>query len=270
MPDASPEKADSNYVEDLALLTRAVEAAGEIALRYFRNGARHWLKEGDSPVTEADMAVDAYLLEQLSAARPAYGWLSEESVNDHARLECRRVFVVDPIDGTRGFIKRSDEWTICAAVVEEGRSVAAIVHNPMRGEMFAAVRGGGARCNDKPISVTSAGELSGARICAAKRAVEPLGEVSGSLRHRYCPSLAYRFALTACGEVDATVSAGHAHEWDVAAAGLIVEEAGGCVTHLDGALPVFNKATPRVPPIIAAGPPLHAAMRAAFDQNADA
>ena len=246
---------------DIELLMRAVQEAGVIAADHFRKGVQHWMKDGDAPVSEADMAVDKFLSEVLPAARPDYGWLSEESENDASRLSCQRVFIVDPIDGTRGFIKGSDEWTICIAVAEAGKPVAGVVHNPLKDETFAATLGGGAWCNGMKLQVSSAKRIQGARIAAAKRAIEPLGRLANTMSRAYIPSLAYRFALVARGDYDASMSAGSAHEWDVAAAGLIVEEAGGVVTHPDGRPPVYNKAKPLIAPLIAAGPPLHAALR---------
>ena len=253
--------AEVRLTDDIELLMRAVQEAGVIAADHFRKGVQHWMKDGDAPVSEADMAVNRFLSEVLPAARPDYGWLSEESENDASRLERQRVFIVDPIDGTRGFIKGSDEWTICIAVAEGGRVTTGVVHNPLKGETFSAIAGGGAWCNGNRLQVSAAQRIAGARIAAAKRAVEPLGPVADTMQRAYIPSLAYRFALVARGDYDATMSAGSAHEWDVAAAGLLVEEAGGIVTHPDGKPPVYNKAKPLIAPLIAAGAPLHAALR---------
>ncbi len=253
--------AASPWLTELDLMTEAVTAAGEEALRHFERGVRHWVKDGNSPVSEADMAVDRMLAEQLGRARPDYGWLSEESENDPERLQRERVFIVDPIDGTRGFIKGSDQWTICAALSEGGQVRAGVVHNPVRRETFQAITGGGAYCNGEAINVSPRHDIAGARMAAAKGAVAPLGAMATNVNRSYVHSLAYRFALVARGDFDATMSAGHAHEWDIAAAALIVEEAGGAVTHRNGKPPRFNKPHPTVAPLIAAGPDLHAQLQ---------
>ena len=263
MPAASPPLpvAAASWAEDLDLIAQVAVRAGEIAAEHFHRGVRHWVKDGDSPVSEADMAVNHFLAEELARARPDYGWLSEESENDPARLQRPRVFIVDPIDGTRGFIKGSDEWTISIAVAEGAEVRAGVIRNPLKGESFTATSGGGAHCNGAVLKVTERTRIEGARVAAAKGAVRPLGAAAEQLQRSYIPSLAYRFALVARGDFDASLSAGNAHEWDIAAASLIVEEAGGRVTHEDGRRPGFNKAQPTVGPLIAAGATLHAALR---------
>ena len=127
-PDPSLPPAD----EDLSLLRAAAVEAGRIALGYFRQNPEVWLKGGSSPVSEADYAVDRYLKETLLAARPDYGWLSEETADHPARLASRRTFVVDPIDGTRGFLEGGSRWCVSVAVVEAGRSVAGVIEAPVR------------------------------------------------------------------------------------------------------------------------------------------
>ena len=142
---------------DLALLEAAAREAGELALGYFgRPGAVREKPGGHGPVTEADLAVDAMLRERLLAARPDYGWLSEESEDDPARLGASRLFVVDPIDGTRAFVAGQRFWAHSLAVVAAGEAVAGVVHLPMLGRTYAAVRGGGARLNGAPIAAGSA------------------------------------------------------------------------------------------------------------------
>lgn len=262
MPGADKPRSGASDGADLDLVVAAVEEAGRIAADHFHRGARHWTKDGDAPVTEADMAVDRFLERSLMGARPGYGWLSEESENDPARMTRSHVFIVDPIDGTRGFIRGSDEWTICVGIAVAGKMRLGVVHNPLKAETFTAVAGSGAFCNGNALVVSKASRVAGARFAAAKRAVEPLGAAADTLQRSYIPSLAYRFALVARGDYDASMSAGSAHEWDIAAATVIVEEAGGMVTHPDGTLPAFNKSKPVVPPLIAAGPTLHKAIRA--------
>ena len=143
-------------LEDLKLLEDTVREAGAIARKYYGGDYRQWSKEGGSPVTEADLAVNKYLLDHLTAARPDYGWLSEENPDDPARLSRREVFVIDPIDGTVAFLKNRPHFTICAAVVQNGRPVAGVVYNPILEECFAARVGAGATLNGTPIQVSSA------------------------------------------------------------------------------------------------------------------
>ncbi len=150
MPDAD---AEDPALDDLALIAAAAEAAGRIALAFFGNQPRAWTKGADSPVTEADIASDRYLFETLLSARPDYGWLSEETADTPDRLTRERIFIVDPIDGTRGFMEGSLDWCVSVAVVERGRPIAGVLSVPARGELFEATRGGGARLNGTiPIS----------------------------------------------------------------------------------------------------------------------
>ena len=137
--------------EDRELLRSVAVNAGIIAAGYFRTDLKTWTKENASPVSEADIVLDKFLHSSLLAARPHYGWLSEESVDDLERLKHDRVFVVDPIDGTRGFIRGEDSWTVSVAVVEHGVPVAGVVYAPARDELYDASIGGGARLNGKPI-----------------------------------------------------------------------------------------------------------------------
>jgi myo-inositol-1(or 4)-monophosphatase len=245
--------------EELALICDAVRAAGAVAAPMQAKGARSWLKAGDAPVTEADMAVDRLLFDTLTNARPGYGWLSEESHPTHPAKGAAggRTFVVDPIDGTRGFIEGSDEWTICVALLEHGRPVSGAVFNPQRDEMFTATLGGGARCNEAQLAVSDRETMAGARLAASKKAVRTLGDAQGHVTARYVPSLAYRLAGVASGVYDGTISTGRAHVWDIAAAAIIVTEAGGLVTDTGAFPPVYTEQDRRVPPLVVAGPALH-------------
>lgn len=244
---------------DLALLKAALDEAATIAIGHYERGAAVWAKPDSSLVTEADLAVDALLKERLGAARPSYGWLSEETRDDPARLEATKLFIVDPIDGTRAFVKRKPHWTICAAVVDHGRPVAAVVINPLRGERFEAVIGRGARLNGELIEPPGRVELTGARLVGPAEAyrnrhgIEPWPAID---RENFS-SLAYRLCNVAAGWRDGAVSLSLSHEWDIAAAQLIVTEAGGFVTELDGMLPAFNKPRPITYGVVAAGQALY-------------
>ena len=218
--------------EDLALLRDAAREAGLIAMRYFGNNPQVWMKGGTSPVSEADHAADAYLRETLLKARPDYGWLSEETADDHARLSARRTFVVDPIDGTRGFLDGLHSWCVSVAVVEDGRSLAGVLECPAKHETYWALPGEGAYLNDKRIHVRPLGES--VDIGGPKPLVDRMPEAWHDRLRRaaYIPSLAYRLAMIAAGKLDATFVKPNAHDWDIAAADLILTEAGGAL--LDG------------------------------------
>ena len=152
MPERDP-VISAGATEDLPLLRDAAREAGVIAMRYFGNNPQVWMKGGTSPVSEADHAADAYLRETLLAARPDYGWLSEETADDPARLSARRTFVVDPIDGTRGFLEGLRSWCVSVAVVEDGRTLAGVLECPAMDETYWALPGEGAFRNGKRIAV---------------------------------------------------------------------------------------------------------------------
>jgi myo-inositol-1(or 4)-monophosphatase len=231
---------------DLELLKAAAKDAGALAMTFFRNNPNAWSKAGGSPVTEADTAVDAYLRTRLLAERPNYGWLSEETVDDPARLGCETIFAVDPIDGTRGFIEGDDRWCVSLAVVRHGRPVAAALNVPARTEFYAASESGGAWMGETPLKVTDQGALAGARLAGPRgwlktRTVQGLG----AELEPHVPSLAYRLALIATGRIDAAFASPRANDWDLAASDLLVHEAGGRLTGLDGAALRYNQEIPR-------------------------
>jgi myo-inositol-1(or 4)-monophosphatase len=250
---------DNSLAEDEALLTGAVRAAGALALSFFRNGVVGRSKADNTPVSDADLAVDEMLRERLIGERPDYGWLSEESVDNPSRLDAARVWIVDPIDGTRAFLAGTPEWTIAVALVENGQPVLAAVFNPATAEMFTARRGNGAYLNGVPISVTTPEDIAGCRMIATK----------GFFKHKvwtapwphtentWFNSIAYRLALIAAGRADATLSLTGKSEWDIAAAALLVEEAGGQITDATGAALTYNKPSPRMNGLVAAAPRLH-------------
>ena len=244
---------------DLALLSDAARAAGDIARPFFEGDVTVWDKSGgQGPVTEADLAIDAMLTAQLLGARPQYGWLSEETEDDSARLQADTVFIIDPIDGTRAFVEGHSNWSHSLAIAHQGQVVAAAVYVPMRDLLYAATLGGGATLNGVPMTTTVADE-TGARVLAAKpnfaEGFWP-GGVPPLERH-YRSSLAYRLSLVAAGDFDAMLTLRPTWEWDVAAGTLLVSEAGGLATQMDGAAPRFNTPEHCLNGIVAAGPALH-------------
>lgn len=248
---------------DTALLLEMAEEAGRIALHHFRRDHRIWDKgAGAGPVTEADLAVDAMLQERLLAARPDYGWLSEETADSAGRLEAERVFIIDPIDGTRAFIAGETSWSHSLAVAERGRIVSAVVYLPAKARSYVATRGGGATRNGVPIRVGAADGSGTVSIITGKPNLAPghwPGGVPEHTRH-YRPSIAYRLGLVAEGRYDAMVTFRPSWEWDIAAGALIVEEAGGKVSNTSGAPLAFNSRSRMTDGMIAAAPALQAAL----------
>jgi len=245
-------------------LQAAVAEAGKLALSKFRGDLRSWNKANASPVSEADLAVDNFLRERLLAIDPSIGWLSEETADSPERLSKDRLWIVDPIDGTRSFIAGREDWAVCAALVERGRPVAAVVELPATGESFAAIRGGGATKNGQRISVTNkADTLSAAIAWPAK--LNPVGALLGNpVEVQKIHSIAVRLSRVAAGEIDGALASANANDWDLAAPDLLVHEAGGKMTDAESRTPVYNLATHQHGALIAAGMHLHDKLVSAF------
>lgn len=233
--------------------------AGDIAMRFATGENRVWEKAPDDPVTEADHAVNDFLHDHLRAARPDYAWLSEESEDDPARLGAERVFVIDPIDGTRAFIAGEKTWAHSIAVVERGRPSAAVVFLPMLDRMYLAYAGSGATMNNDPIAASSPHGVEGATVLAARTNLDAKHWKDGvpPIKRTFRPSLAYRMCLVAEGRFDAMLTLRDSWEWDIAAGALVAAEAGARVTDRNGATLAFNNATPKTMGVLAASPGLH-------------
>jgi myo-inositol-1(or 4)-monophosphatase len=253
-------EASTERLRDRERLAAAVKEAGAIALSFFRGSFRSWTKgQGDSPVTEADIASNDLLQRRLVS--PGDGWLSEESENDPSRLTARRVWVVDPIDGTRAFIAGREDWSVSVALVEDGRPVVAALYAPVTDELFLATGGGGAMRNEIPIQASTGGGLDGARVAGPKRMLERIAAGgAGIVAMPRVHSLALRLARVAHSELDAAVAGGNGHDWDLAAADLLVHEAGGMLTALDGKALIYNRPEPVHGVLIAAGRGRHAVL----------
>lgn len=241
--------------------------AGRVATSFVGRGAQKWDKPaGAGPVTEADLAVNAYLETVLRRARPDYGWLSEESEDSAARLSCETVFIIDPIDGTRSFADGSRTWAHSVAVVHQGRVTVGAVYLPMRGLLYSAARGEGATLNGEPLVVSGKNEVAGADILATKPMVAPEHWPNGvpDFNRAHRPSLAYRLGLVSQGRFDAMLTFRPTWEWDVAAGALIVEESCGKCTDKTGATLRFNTPDAQLDGMIAAGSGLHNSLMAAL------
>ena len=258
---------------DLPLLIEAAARAGAIARGFFGQDPQQWDKgDGAGPVTEADLAVNDMLHEMLRTARPDYGWLSEETEDDPDRLHARRLFVVDPIDGTRAFIEGGKDWGHSIAVVEDGRPVAGVIAIPMRDQIFSAETGAGAYLNASPIQTSAVTEPRDATILAAKpnlRAAHWRDGAPPPFKTTFRSSLAYRLGLAASARYDAMLTLRPTWEWDIAAGAIIVEEAGGRATDRTGRVLRFNNALPQVDSVVAGGA-IHALLIAALEPGAPA
>jgi myo-inositol-1(or 4)-monophosphatase len=244
---------------DAALLTGTVREAGALARSMFRTELKNWTKGASSPVSEADIAVNELLENRLRSATPDYGWLSEESVDDEARLGKPLVWIVDPIDGTRGYLAGREDWCVSVALVEDASPVLAAVFVPVSDEFFFASRGGGAFRNDVPIRATAGTGLDFSRIAGPKPLVERLnrGPDEISLYPRI-GSLALRLCRVAEGRLDAAFAGGQSRDWDLAAANLIVQEADGNMTALSGDSILYNRREVTHGVLVAAGRDRHA------------
>jgi len=259
-----------------AHLAEAVRDAGALAHAMFGKPLKHWTKgPAESPVTEADIAVDELLRERLTKAGDEIAWLSEESADDPARLDARYVWIVDPIDGTRAFIGGHPDWAISAALIEHGRPILACLYAPVPEEFFFARAQAGASLNGASIVASAGGSLAEARVAGPRSLLERLGPVMPPFtvlpRVR---SLALRIARVAQGLCDVAFAGGNSHDWDLAAADLLVHEAGGAFTPLAGGTVTYNRPVPRHGMLVAAGRDRHATLikvlrdgRLAFSQS---
>ena len=258
MRDDTPARANS-LKRDSALLAGTVREAGALALSLFRTELRNWTKGASSPVSDADIAVNDLLEKRLRAATPDYGWLSEESADDSSRLGKRLVWIVDPIDGTRGYLAGKEDWCVSVALVENESPLLAAVFAPASDEFFFAARGQGASCNGMTLHATSGTELDFSRVAGPKPLVERLRKTAGDIvLHPRIGSLALRLCRVADGRLDAAFAGGQSRDWDLAAADLIVHEANGNMTALSGDAIPYNRPEVTHGVLVAAGRDRHA------------
>ena len=238
--------------DDLALVLEAAKHAAAIAMTYFRRAPEITIKGDASPVTEADLAIDVYLHDFLRGARPSYGWLSEEREDDGSRHQAARSFVVDPIDGTRAFIAETDEWCISIGLVEAGRPVVGVLFCPVSGAVYTAIQGGGAFLNGIQLEPENRQNFEFC-IAGPKPLIRALQEQSTKpiKSMPYVPSLALRLAMVAEGSLDATLVKPESAFWDIAAADVIVDEAGRQLLNLDGTQVDYAAKSPKLGPMLA-------------------
>ena len=250
----------------LGEVTAIVAGAGRMALARWRTDFKRWEKGPGDPVSEIDLAVDRQLREALFGVLPDAGWLSEETADGSDRLARKRVWVVDPIDGTRDYIRGRAGWAVSVALVERGRAVLAVLDAPARGERWTAVLGGGAKRNGVGLRASDRTELPGARVPA-----DTLPKADRDLVAVSKPnSIALRVASVAAGEADLLATQRWGHEWDIAAAALIAGEAGAVVTDALGGPIGFNRPDPRAFGLLVSASGLHAAALERFGAGARA
>lgn len=236
----------------LAILIDAVREAGTAIAAMRKHGVKVSMKDNQDVLTQADLMANQILQARLSSAFPDDGWLSEESVDDAARLSCRRIWIVDPIDGTREYIAGVPEYAVSVALISDGTPLLACVYNPETNEMFAAARGRGTELNGKRVQCKQ--NASQPFSLLASRSEYKRGEWD-RFQHQHVKvvgSIAYKLALVAAGFADATFSLGPKSEWDIAAGVLLVSEAGGVAADKSGQSFVFNQPQVRVNGIVAA------------------
>ena len=236
-------------------VSRIVAEAGRIGLGRCGSEYRRWEKVPGHPVCDIDLEIDAYLREHLTALDPDAGWLSEETLDESDRYERRRVWVVDPIDGTRDYLRNRPGWCVSVALVEDRVPVIGVLDAPARGEHWRAAAGEGAWRNDERLQVSGRTDFPGSRV-----PTEQLPEIDHDLTPVTKPnSIALRIAMVAAGEADLVATLRWGFEWDIAAAALIAREAGATVSGVLGQPLTFNTASGESFGVLVATPGIHAA-----------
>jgi len=253
----------NDLTRELTLAKKAARAAGEILRGHWRRGGYEIGSKGhDNPVTAADLEADRAIKQLLRDPFPGYGWLSEETADNDDRLECRRVWIVDPLDGTKEFIKGIPEFAVAIALVEDGVPVLGVTYNPIKREMYWAARGAGCHLNTRRVRVTRTRTLKRATVLAS-RSETARGEwqvFRGMLKVSPTGSVAYKLAIVAAGKADATFTRSPKSEWDIASGAALVIEAGGTITDIKGREIRFNQRIVKLEGLIADNTALHAAL----------
>jgi myo-inositol-1(or 4)-monophosphatase len=254
---------EANIASLKAALEAAVREAGALAASTFQTSVKTWNKSGGSPVSDADIAVDNFLRQRLKALAPDCGWLSEETEDDLARLKTPRQWVVDPIDGTRAYLSGRTDWSISIALVENGRPVLAAIFAPMQDALYLATSGEGTTLNGATVRATAGADFDTAHAAGPKPMLERLAPVAPRLvMEPKVFSLALRLARVAAGTLDLAFASENSHDWDLAAADLLVHEAGGALTTFAGQQLIYNRADPLHGALVAAGRSRHEAFLA--------
>lgn len=244
---------EHNYDAELSAAETAAQEAGDLVMGLFKGKYDVHEKSKNNPVTTADLEANRIIREKISVAFPTDGWLSEEDQDSSRRLSCSRVWVVDPIDGTREFIEGIPQFAISIAFVLDGVPKVSVIFNPAEKQFYKAAVGRGAFLNDRVIRVTPRDAIDGALLLVSRS--EPQKKFQAFVdRCEIKPvgSIAYRLARVAGGDGDATITFRTIHEWDICAGVLMVIEAGGKVVDGSGAVMTFNRQLPKHRGVIAA------------------
>lgn len=249
-----------SWEQELDCARRAARLAGEIIRGYF-GGDRFDVgsKGHDNPVTSADLEADAAIKRVLLGEFGDYGWLSEETADDRSRLTHRRVWIVDPLDGTKEFIKHIPEFVVAIALAEDGAGVVGVTYNPIKDEMFWAARGVGCHVDGSQAHVSVATDLRNARLLASRSEVSrgEWRQYEGLAIVNPTGSVAYKLALVAAGRGDASFSRSPKSEWDIASGAVLLAEAGGRFTDIDGKEVRLNQPDVKLRGLIASNSALH-------------
>jgi myo-inositol-1(or 4)-monophosphatase len=257
-------------VPDRQAVIAAVEEAAALAHRQWRENAapdaKVWEKSKGHPVCDIDLAVDALLKERLGAILPDAGWLSEETADDPVRLVAQRLWVVDPIDGTRDYVRGRGGWCVSVALVEDGQPLFAVMAAPVQAKLWVAEAGQGTTCNGAYLTASSRSEFAGARV-----PTDALPKIDRDLVIVEKPnSIAMRMTMVACDRADLVATLRWGHEWDIAAAHLVAQEAGAVVTNATGQPIRYNKAEPLDFGLICSSSGIHAAAVERLAERAEA
>jgi myo-inositol-1(or 4)-monophosphatase len=257
-------------VPDFDAVIAATCEAAELAHRQWRHGdapqAKVWEKSKGHPVCDIDLAVDELLKARLGAILPDAAWLSEETVDDPARLAADRVWVVDPIDGTRDYVRGRGGWCVSVALVEAGAPVFAVMAAPVQGKLWVAQAGQGTTCNGERLTASDRSEFAGARV-----PTDALPKIDSDLVIVEKPnSIAMRMTMVACDRADLVATLRWGAEWDIAAAHLVAQEAGATVTNARGEPIRYNKPDPLDFGLICSAPGIHAAAVERLSERASA
>lgn len=256
-------KLPANLQADFDLLFAAVQEAGTLGLTMSKQNVRRWSKPDGSTVTQADIEIDGLLKSRLHDPRPDYGWLSEETSDTPDRLSRKRLWIVDPIDGTNSFVNGTDGWCIGAALIEDGHPILAALYQPRADLFYAAALGYGAFCNQALMKPNDGEGFAGASLLGTGRALKTLPGVEAAASPNI--PLLLRLAHVACGKADIALSLGHRNDWDLAAGDLLVSEAGGVITQSDGAKMIYNQPFAKQNGLLAAGVNRHRAVLAQLE-----
>ncbi|MCH8084528.1 MAG: 3'(2'),5'-bisphosphate nucleotidase CysQ [Myxococcales bacterium] len=245
------------YERELSVALEAAREAGAILRRHYEFGTKTWEKSEDNPVTLADLEADKAIADRISATFPEDAILSEETIRQDSRLEKRRVWIVDPMDGTKEFTKRIPEFAVSIALTEDGEPVVGAIHNPAADVTVWATRGGGTFRDEQRVSVSACEKLADAVVIASRTEIsrDQFAPYDGWFKElRPLGSIAWKLACVACGDGDLNISVVPKNEWDVCAGDLLVREAGGIYVDFEGATRRYNQPNPLIDKGMAAGP----------------